>query len=119
MRTFTQFLTEAKIPKHPIFAGLSLPGGKDARHDHEHGTYDWHKHGGYVDSVKKKLIDSLPKAKWKKVESVSTGNPDGSVMGGGSHYRKGDHVLKFHSSYGGTKSDNSHWIKIEHNPLVK
>lgn len=116
MKTFRQYLQEASQPKHPIFKDLVLPGGKDARHDHEHGTYRWRKHGGYNDAVKKKLMDSLPKAKWKEVEHVSTGNADGSVMGGGSQYRKGEHVLSVHSTYGGTKHDNSHYIEIQHKP---
>lgn len=116
MKTFTQFLTEAKIPKHPIFKGLALPGGEKAEHNHIEGTYSWHKHGGYADNVKKKLYDSIPKAGWKKVEDTSHGSPDGSVMGGGTHYRKGDHILKTGSSYGSVAYDNFHHISIQKAP---
>jgi hypothetical protein len=113
MKTLKQFLSEAK---HPIFKGLALPGGEKAEHNHIEGTYSWHKHGGYADKVKAKLNASLPKAGWKKVESTQHGSPDGSVMGHGHHYRKGDHILKSGSSFGSVKYDNFHQISIEKVP---
>lgn len=111
MKTLKQIIAEGK---HPIFKGLALPGGKESDHDHENGHYTWHKHGGYAQNTMLKLSSSLPKAGWKKVDASSHASPDGSYMGHGKHYTKGDHTLKMSSTFGNVKSDNSHYIEVRH-----
>lgn len=71
------------------------------------GSASWYKKGGHAGGAV--LVEILKRAVangFSKGEYNPTGNADGSVMGGGSVYRKGPWILKTSSSYGSVASDN-------------
>jgi hypothetical protein len=119
MKTLIEFIGESKQSKHPIFAGLKLPSGRESSYDHVKGEYRWVKHGGYADAPIKSLSDSIDKQRWKKLDPTDHSSPDGNVMGLGTHYRNGEHVLSMHSLYGSTKHNNYHTISLVHKPVKK
>lgn len=110
MKTLSQFLIEAK---HPIFSGLKLPGGKEARFNHDKGEYYWQKRGGYIHSSRKSAVVSAEASGWNPGSITPTGNADGSQMGHDTMFHKGEHQLKISSSIGHTKSDNWHTITVK------
>jgi hypothetical protein len=55
---------------------------------------------------------------WEKVDQKDSSNPDGSVVGGGTHYRSpdGKHTLTVHSSYGRTSDENRYSVELRTAP---
>lgn len=89
-----------------------LPSG--AKVNSYDGSIEWNKRGGYADKQFDRVETKLTKAGFERVDSRSTGNPDGSVMGNDTLFRhKSGATARFSKSYGNTKSDNWFSIKIK------
>lgn len=93
-----------------VTKGLALPKagaefGKDG--------YRWSKRGGYIDSTRTKLLDSLKAKGWERGKASHTGSADGNYMGGGDHWTKDGWNLSISSNIGPTKSSNSYNITVE------
>lgn len=105
------FKTSAKPGQVHGVKKTDLPSGAKVSHD---GSISWYKRGGYADKQFDRVEEKLKKAGFKAVDSRSTGNPDGSVMGNNSLFRhKSGATATFTKSYGNVKSDNSFTITIK------
>lgn len=76
-------------------------------------TNSWSKRGGYADSKIAGVRSKAAQLGFVQGAGRTTGNPDGSQMGGELAMKHPDgHVLRIASSYGVTQHSNSHSIRL-------
>lgn len=106
-----------KIGKALLGAKGNGDGARASRDGSVH--YEWRQSGGHPNSKLTGIREKAAALGYVKVDTSTSGNADGSVMGGGTVYRHPNgNELEMSSSYGSTQSSNSFVARLRIHPDV-